>query len=129
MRVCDRCHHVLITAGPDETLADIAGRMTFYRIGALPVYQQHRLIGIVTERDLVAAVAEGANPATTIVADYMTDGPVTAAPDDELAVAANRIAELGIRHLPVVDRGRLVGMLSMWDLLLGEQQAAPTASG
>ncbi len=127
MRVSERCHHVLITTEPDETLVDVAGRMHCYQIGALPVYEQRRLVGIVTERDLVAALAEGADPATTIVADYMTEGPVTVAPDDDLAVAAHRMAELGVRHLPVVDRHHLVGMLSIRDLQAEQTTAAPAA--
>lgn len=118
MRVWERCHHVLITTQPDDTLLDAAGQMNCYQIGALPVYEERRLIGIVTERDLTAALAEGANPATTRVADYMTEQPVTVAPDDDLEVAARRMAELGVRHLPVVDGNRLVGVLSMRDLLL-----------
>jgi CBS domain-containing protein len=56
MRVSERCHNVLITTGPDETLVDAAGRMNCYQIGALPVYEQQRLVGIVTERDLVAVL-------------------------------------------------------------------------
>jgi acetoin utilization protein AcuB len=55
---------------------------------------------------------------TTRVADYMTDRPVTVAPDDDLAVAAQRMADLGVRHLPVVEGGRLLGVLSMRDLLV-----------
>jgi CBS domain-containing protein len=129
MRVSERCHHVLITTEPDDTLLDAAGRMHYYQIGALPVYEQHRLVGIVTERDLVAALAEGADPATTIVAEYMTEGPVTAAPDDDLAAAARRMAELGVRHLPVVEGHQLVGMLSMRDLVAEQEQTEPAASG
>jgi CBS domain-containing protein len=124
MRVSERCHHVLITTEPDETLVDVAGRMHYYQIDALPVYQQHRLVGIVTERDLVAALAEGADPATTRVVDYMTDRPVTVAPDDDLAVAAHRMAELGVRHLPVVDGHHLVGMLSIRDFLVEQATSA-----
>lgn len=128
MRVSERCHHVLITTEPDETLMDAAGRMNCYQVGALPVYEQHRLVGIVTERDIVAALAEGADPGTATVADYMTDRPVTVAPDDDLAVAARRMAELGVRHLPVVDGHRLVGVLSMRDLLSG-QASTPLPTG
>jgi CBS domain-containing protein len=120
MQVWERCHHVLITTQPDDTLLDAAGQMNCYQIGALPVYEERRLIGIVTERDLTAAVAEGANPATTRVADYMTEQPVTVAPNDDLEVAARRMAEIGVRHLPVVEGDRLVGVLSMRDLLLAE---------
>jgi CBS domain-containing protein len=119
MLVGERCHHVLITTEPDDTLLDAAGRMHCYQIGALPVYEQHRLIGIVTERDMVAALAEGADPKTTRVADYMTELPITVSPDDDVKVAAHRMAELGVRHLPVVDGQYLVGMLSIRDLLTG----------
>jgi CBS domain-containing protein len=120
MQVWERCHHVLITTQPDDTLLDAAGQMNCYEIGALPVYEERRLIGIVTERDLTAALAEGANPATTRVADYMTEQPVTVAPNDDLEVAARRMAEIGVRHLPVVEGNRLVGVLSMRDLLLAQ---------
>src|SRR5262245_36716236 len=120
MQVWERCHHVLITTQPDDTLLDAAGQMNCYQIGALPVYEERRLIGIVTERDLTAALAEGADPATTRVADYMTEQPVTVAPNDDLEVAARRMAEIGVRHLPVVEGNRLVGVLSMRDLLLAE---------
>jgi CBS domain-containing protein len=119
MLAAERCHHVLITTEPDDTLLDAAARMHCYQIGALPVYEQHRLIGIVTERDMVAALAEGADPKTTRVADYMTELPVTVSPDDDVKVAAHRMAELGVRHLPVVDGQYLVGMLSIRDLLTG----------
>jgi len=127
MRVSERCHHVLITTEPDETLVDAAGRMNSFQIGALPVYEHHKLVGIVTERDIVAALAEGADPATATVADYMTDRPVTVAPDDDLALAAHRMGELGVRHLPVVEGHHLVGMLSMRDLLVEQATPAPAA--
>ena len=125
MRVWERCHYVLITTERDDTLLDAAGRMNCYQIGALPVYEQHRLIGIITERDIVAALAEGADPVTTTVADSMTDRPVTVAPDDDLAVAIQRMADLGVRHLPVVEGYRLLGVLSMRDLL-ATQPTMPT---
>jgi CBS domain-containing protein len=117
MLVAERCHHVLITTEADDTLLDAAGQMHCYQIGALPVYELHRLTGIITERDIVAALAEGADPKTTRVADYMTELPVSVSPDDDMAVVARRMAELGVRHLPVVDGHRLVGMLSIRDLL------------
>lgn len=121
MLVSERCHHVLITTEPDDTLLAGAERMHWYQIGALSVYEQHRLVGIVTERDIVAALAEGADPKTTRVADYMTELPVTVSPDEDVTVAASRMAELGVRHLPVVDGHQLVGMLSMRDLLTRQQ--------
>jgi CBS domain-containing protein len=117
MRVVDRCRRVLMVTIPDETLLGAAARLRRYEVSALPVYRRHRLVGIVTERDVVTAIANGADPATTRVADYMTQHPVTVGPDEDVQVAARRMAELGVRHLPVVDRGQLVGVLSMRDLL------------
>ncbi|HZC99634.1 MAG TPA: CBS domain-containing protein [Actinomycetes bacterium] len=125
MRVSERYRRVLITASPDETLLAAARRMHWYKVGALPVYRQHRLTGIVTERDVVAALADGANPATTSVARHMTERPVTIRPDEDVEVAARRMAELGVRHLPVVDGGWLLGMLSMRDLLAPAATPAP----
>lgn len=60
MRVSDRCRQVLVTTVPEETLLGAATRMNWYRVGVLPVYR-HRLIGIVTERDVVTAVTDGAD--------------------------------------------------------------------
>jgi len=116
---------VLIVTIPEETMLGAATRMRRYEVSALPVYRRHRLVGIITERDVVAAIADGADPATTKVADYMTDRPVTVRPDEDLEVAARRMATLGVRHLPVVDGGRLVGVLSMRDLQAPVRVPAP----
>jgi CBS domain-containing protein len=125
MRVSERCRRVLLVTVPEETLLTAAMRMRRYDVSALPVYRGRRLAGIVTERDLVSAIADGADPATTWVADYMTDRPTTADPEEDVHAAARRMSELGVRHLPVVDGGHLVGVLSMRDLLI---PAAPALS-
>jgi CBS domain-containing protein len=108
---------VLVTVDIGESLVDAADRMRWYAVGALPVYEHRALVGIVTERDVTAAVADGVNPAQTLVRDRMTPAPATVGPEDELADAARIMAELGVRHLPVVAGGRLVGMLSIRDLV------------
>jgi CBS domain-containing protein len=66
---------------------------------------------------LTAAVAEGADPVTTPVSDYMTPAPEVLRPDSELADAARVMLELGVRHLPIMRDGRLVGVQSMRDIL------------
>ena len=91
--------------------------MSWHQVGALPILEGQRLVGIITERDLTAALAEGADPLTTPVSDYMTPAPEVLRPDSELADAAHLMLDLGIRHLPVVRGGRLVGVLSMRDVL------------
>jgi CBS domain-containing protein len=117
MKVSDLRPHELFTAQAEETLEAAADRMSWHQVGALPVLEGQRLVGIVTERDLTAALAEGADAEVTPVSDYMTPAPEVLRPDSELADAAHVMLELGIRHLPVVCSGQLVGVLSMRDVL------------
>jgi CBS domain-containing protein len=118
MKVSDlhRHPHRLFTAQAEETLDEAADRMSWHQVGALPVFEGQQLVGIITERDLTAAIAEGADPAGTPVSDYMTAAPTVLGPDSELAEAAHKMLELGVRHLPLVQTGRLVGVLSIRDL-------------
>jgi CBS domain-containing protein len=117
MKVSDLHHHELFTTQADESLDVAADRMSWHQVGALPVLEGQHLVGIITERDLTAAMAEGADPVTTPVGDYMTAAPQVLGPDSEFADAAHLMLQLGIRHLPVVRSGRLVGVLSMRDVL------------
>jgi CBS domain-containing protein len=124
MKVSDLRSHEVFTALVDEGLEVAADRMSWYRVGALPVLEGQRLVGIITERDLTVAMAEGADPVFTPVSDYMTAAPEVLGPDSELVDAAHVMLELGIRHLPIVRSGRLVGVLSMRDVLdVGGRQA------
>ncbi len=107
---------LVVGADASESLAVAARRLWAHEIGALPVFQGESLVGIVTERDLVAAMALGAALDGPIRA-HMTPLPATAAPAEDSAVVAGRMVELGIRHLPVVRAGRVVGMVSASDLL------------
>ena len=117
MKVSDLRPHELFTAQAEETLEAAADRMSWHQVSALPVLEGQRLVGIVTERDLTAALAEGADAEVTPVSDYMTPAPEVLRPDNELADAAHLMLELGIRHLPVVRSGQLIGVLSMRDVL------------
>ena len=117
MKVSDLRPHELFTAQAEETLEAAADRMSWHQVSALPVLDGQRLVGIITERDLTAALAEGADAEVTPVSDYMTPAPEVLRPDSELADAAHVMLELGIRHLPVVRSGQLVGVLSMRDVL------------
>jgi CBS domain-containing protein len=109
--------HQLFIAQAEESLEEAADRMNWHQVGALPVFDGQHLVGIITERDLTAALAEGADPVCTPVSDYMTPTPTVLGPDSELAEAARKMLELGVRHLPVMQGGRLVGVLSIRDLL------------
>jgi CBS domain-containing protein len=117
MKVSDLHQHELYTAQADEALDEAADRMSWHQVGALPVFDGQRLVGIITERDLITAMAEGADASTIPVSDYMTPAPEVLGPDSELSDAAHVMLELGIRHLPIMAGSRLVGVLSMRDLL------------
>ena len=127
MKVSDLRHHELFTAQADEILEVAADRMSWHQVGALPVLEGQRLVGIVSERDLTAALAEGADAGVTPVSDYMTPAPEVLRPDSELADAAHLMLELGIRHLPVVRSGQLIGVLSMRDVLDADVHQAEAA--
>jgi CBS domain-containing protein len=107
----------ILSAGANEDLVEVAARMHFHEVGALLVFRHGLLQGIITERDLMCAVADGADPGAVTVERYMTRDPVTATPDTEVAEAAALMLQLGVRHLPVVEGGQVVGMLSARDLL------------
>jgi CBS domain-containing protein len=108
-------------ATPDLTVRQAAQYMTAKEIGALPVLENGRLVGIFTERDLTTrVVAVGLDPATTTVGEVMTRELVVAEADEDYQTALERMKDCNCRHLPVVERDRLVGVVSMRDLLLAE---------
>jgi citrate synthase len=106
-----------VTATPSETIADATGRMRDHRVGSVVVVDGERAIGILTERDLVRFAASGADASATKVSEWMTDDPDCVAPGIEVAEAWKSLAEHGYRHIPVVDGQRLVGIVSMRDLV------------
>lgn len=111
----------------DDTVQHAAALMRGAAVGSLAVYQGDVLAGILTEHDLVAVVADARPPASIRVAELMTRQPVIAFPHEDSTVVAARMAGLGVRHLPVFDGGRLVGMISARDLLIFEATLHPRA--
>jgi CBS domain-containing protein len=105
-----------VTDSAADTLRSAAERMWREQTGSLLVMDGGRLAGIITERDLMRAVALGADPAMTTVDEAMTSEVFTVSPDLPLRDAAREMAARWIRHLPVVDGERLLGMVSMRDV-------------
>jgi citrate synthase len=105
-----------VTATETETVADAANRMREQGVGSVVVVDGERAVGILTERDLVRLAAAGAAN-TDRVEQWMTRDPDSVAPDIEATSAFASLAEHGYRHIPVVDDGRLVGIVSMRDLM------------
>ncbi len=103
--------------GPHASLFEAAGLMRVGKFGSVAVCEADRLIGILTETDMVRAIASQCDPRSTTVADFMSHDPVTADVTDDSLAVAERMASNGFRHLPVMERGRLVGMVSARDLL------------
>ncbi len=103
--------------GPEVTLQDVAKAMDERNIGSVAVVDGHRLAGIVTERDIVRAAATGADLAMEIVKDWMTQDPDTFSPDVDVEEAALWLLETGYRHLPIVEEGDLLGIVSVRDVM------------
>ena len=106
----------LLTIEPDARLAEAARRMTDRGVGAVVVFDGDRLAGILTERDLLKALATGYRDDTS-VSQWMTRNPDTVDADEATDQAASLMIHGGFRHLPVLDEGRVVGILSIRDLM------------
>jgi CBS domain-containing protein len=106
----------LLNVEPGETITEVAQRMVERNLGAVLVLDAGRLVGILTERDIMRAVARGL-PGDAVVAQYMTKDPETIEPDDTTQHAAVLMIHGGFRHLPVVERDEVVGIVSIRDLV------------
>ncbi len=104
------------TATPDATFAEVARLLHDNRISSVVVMEGDRLAGIVTERDVVNMVAEGVDPREISIGDRMTRDLDTVESRTDIAEAAEHMARLQIRHLPVVERGSVAGIISIRDL-------------
>jgi CBS domain-containing protein len=118
MQVADIMHTDVKTAEAEDTFADVAKVMRSNGISSVVVLDSDgRLAGIVTERDIVNLVAAGGDPQTVHVAHGMTRRHLTTCePKDDISEAADRMVSLNIRHLPVVERDKVVGIVSIRDL-------------
>lgn len=103
--------------GPDAPVSEAARRMRERHVAALLVMEDERLLGIVTERDVVyRVVAEERDPRAVQVREIMTPDPVTAAPDERAIDALDKMRKGHFRHLPVVRDGRVIAVVSIRDL-------------
>ena len=114
----------IVTSTADTTVGDAARLMRENHIGAVVVVENGRLAGIFTERDaLFRVVAEGLDVKTTRLADVMTRNPQTVRPDQKFSIALQMMYGGKFRHVPVVEDGRPVGILSARDALGPELEA------
>jgi CBS domain-containing protein len=116
MQVGDVMKRDVKTTTPQDTFAHVAKLLHENQISSIVVIDGDRVAGIVTERDLVNLVADGLDPASTTVGDRMSTNLDTVEPRTDIAEAAEHMARLRIRHLPIVEGASLVGIISIRDL-------------
>jgi CBS domain-containing protein len=108
----------LLSVDPKTKLADVAREMRMNDSDSVAVMDNGMLVGIITERDLVRAIADGVNPKEAAAAVIMTVDPATVTADEDVSVVAVKMMRLGIRHLPVVnDKDEPVGLVSARSLV------------
>jgi CBS domain-containing protein len=107
----------IVSGDPRKSIVEAASQMRAHRISALALLDGSAIVGIITERDLLRAIADGRNPEATHISEYMTHSPRTIEAAEPAAKAAELMVRHRVRHLPVTDKGRLVGFLSARDLL------------
>ena len=108
----------VFTPEPQEKLAVVVKQLVYHRCGSLLVCRGEELVGIITERDILRASAtEGYNLETTTVAELMTTDLVTGTLDDSISETMGLLTERRIRHLPILEDGKLAGMISIGDVV------------
>lgn len=116
MRISEIMTEAAVTDRPDDTVEAAARKMRDQQTGSLLVLDGEDLVGIVTERDILQAVATGVRLDQARVSEIMTKDLVTVDPGTSLRDAARVMTQKWIRHLPVLEGGRLVGIVSQRDL-------------
>src|SRR5919106_113695 len=102
-----------VVVAPEDTLGEVAEKMVDVNIGSAIVKDFGRLIGILTERDMLKAMAGRVHTSEARVREWMTADPITATPETTTDEAAQTMLENGFRHLPVIERGSVVGVVSL----------------
>lgn len=121
-----------MTASPasiasDQTALEAARVMAIENVGSLPVVEEQKLVGMITDRDLVIGVlAKDLDANKVPVGEVATQDPVSVSPEESLTTALDRMADRQVRRLPVVEAGRLVGILAQADI---SRTAQPESTG
>ena len=106
----------LVTVEPHGSVAEAAELMSIHHVGAVLIVVDGALQGIFTERDIVRALAAEHDAAHHAAADWMSRDPITLHPDAPISEARDRMLEEGFRHIPLLEDGRVVGIVSLRDL-------------
>jgi CBS domain-containing protein len=110
--------HRVITIRPEQSLREVVALLAAHNIGALVVASPDgKVVGIISERDIIREAANREDIFDLPVADVMTKQVITAVPQDDLMSVVNTMTERRFRHLPILDSGRLVGIISIGDVV------------
>ena len=122
MEIKDIMTQSVVSIDPGESVEVAARTMSRHNIGALPVCSNGKLCGMLTDRDIVTrCLAANRQPASTQVRQVMTEQVTSVRPDMETGAAAHLMGRLQIRRLPVVENGKLCGMVSLGDMAVREE--------
>ena len=124
MEIKDIMSKSVVDVHPNESVEVAARTMTHYNIGILPVCTNGKLCGVITDRDIVTrCLAANRQPSDTQIRQIMTQQVTTAEPNMKIGVAAHLMGRMQIRRLPVVENGKLCGMVSLGDMAIHEETA------
>jgi CBS domain-containing protein len=117
MRISDIAIKEVFCAKPDNSLNDVAAMMKRHNVGVIPVCEGTKLVGVITDRDMIiGCMAAGMDPTRCKAKEFMTFNPVFVNPDTDIEEAARIMGKEQIHRLPVVDNGKLVGLISLGDV-------------
>jgi CBS domain-containing protein len=117
MPIADVMTTRLVQTEPDETVREAIRRMSDAGVGSIAVCEGSRLVGILTERDVLSLAARGVDFDGLRVREAMTDRVFTVSPDADIVATARLMGERHVRHLPVVEGENLLGMVGIRDVL------------
>ena len=122
MEIKDIMTQSVVSIDPNESVEVAARTMTRHNIGALPVCNNGKLCGMLTDRDIVTrCLAANRQPANTQVRQVMTEQVTSVRPEMDTGAAAHLMGRLQIRRLPVVENGKLCGMVSLGDMAVRDE--------
>jgi len=117
-KVCDAMTQNPVVVSPDTKLEDCSKIMDEKHVGSLIVKENDVLLGLITEQDIIRKViAKGTNPLKEKVGDYMEKDVVTISPKEDIFESLTKMRDLNIRHLPVIDGEKMIGLLTLKDVL------------
>ncbi len=116
MKVSEIAKKEVISLGPHATLEEAVKKMRENDVGSVIISKNGELLGILTERDVVRLIADGV-PLNVSLESVMNKNPITASPEDDILVVAHKMVSHGLRHIPIVEKRKVVGVVSIKDVL------------